>query len=936
MFDFRYVELMNWAYWPPLKLPLDQRTIMITGPNGSGKTTFLDSLRTLLRAPRLSANRRFTDYLVGRVNTAVVKAVVTNKATETEQRPFEYKGFTDEVVTLATVMYKRSGRWDRRFFIGEGDVSLDELAKVPKSHMLSPESYTYEVNEAGLSAAILKVLALEQGQTDKLCEKSPREILDLLLDVHGDKQIIERYKRARENYHRAHLELSQLGARLAEEQAKVVTSERAANEFRRYQKLHEELQEFEEVLLPQAEYKSARNRVEEHKLAITDLSMRLGPVDRHILQLQEQLDNADANLALRRDEVDQARELKGETEKAERDLDIKLNERLNQQRQLEELLEAAAAEGASDLDVEKIFAQRAKLRHEMARLELRIEEQTRKLEPLQQDVLEFEVQKRKVYPRYVEEFIQLLDHAGIEHDLLCDIVDISERDWQLAVESILGRDRFTVLVDAADQLEARQLGEKHRYRCYVAAREPAAAMPSATKGSALEVVDLSAGGIPGWIIDNLARTCLVESVKEGMARQHAVGARNQVTVTRQGYRQDRRGGVSIAVDRFYCGRLGQTSLKDELNREINDVKSRLAGLQKELESKRAAEGKLQKSIQMQESLEKLHDARGQLKSLQSEIQELNTAHQEALGQKQQAEDKLITALDASSNFERDLTDMRQEVLSKRNAQSEHLGELKEQQEQIAELEGLMTQVTAKLDDSHLSDAALREIEDLDELTPKYYTVRRLLSEFDEIPHDGVVEVYQHHKIQYDKQRRLYEEHEQGLRKWELEFQRARAKYIEVVEHTIRFYRQNVLALAEMGGVAAEVKMPDLDQAENSLEEAELLVRFGFDGKRISNMGASSLSGGQRVVASLILLMSLATSGGVDRGGFFIIDEPFAHLSLERIDDVTRFLEKSQCQFIMTSPTTHNVNVFNAARLQLNFRIKVPGKRFAPIPTIIRR
>ena len=131
-------------------------------------------------------------------------------------------------------------------------------------------------------------------------------------------------------------------------------------------------------------------------------------------------------------------------------------------------------------------------------------------------------------------------------------------------------------------------------------------------------------------------------------------------------------------------------------------------------------------------------------------------------------------------------------------------------------------------------------------------------------------------------------------------------------------------------------MPDLDQVENSLEEAELLVRFGFDGKRVSNMGASSLSGGQRVVASLILLMSLATSGGVDRGGFFIIDEPFAHLSLERIDDVTRFLEKSQCQFIMTSPTTHNVNVFNAARLQLNFRIKVPGKRFAPIPTVIRR
>ena len=57
MFEFKYVELMNWAYWPTVKMPLDQRTMMITGPNGSGKTTFLDSLKTLLRAPRLSSGR---------------------------------------------------------------------------------------------------------------------------------------------------------------------------------------------------------------------------------------------------------------------------------------------------------------------------------------------------------------------------------------------------------------------------------------------------------------------------------------------------------------------------------------------------------------------------------------------------------------------------------------------------------------------------------------------------------------------------------------------------------------------------------------------------------------------------------------------------------------------------------------------------------------
>jgi hypothetical protein len=158
----------------------------------------------------------------------------------------------------------------------------------------------------------------------------------------------------------------------------------------------------------------------------------------------------------------------------------------------------------------------------------------------------------------------------------------------------------------------------------------------------------------------------------------------------------------------------------------------------------------------------------------------------------------------------------------------------------------------------------------------------------------------------------------------------------VVDHTIRDYRKNILALSDLAGINSEVILPNLSQYEDNLEQAELQVRFGYDGKKATAIGGSGHSGGQRVVSSLILLMSLATSGGTQRGGFFIIDEPFAHLSLERIDDVSQFLNKTKCQFILTSPTTHNVNVFSAARLQLNFRIKRPDETYAAVPTVIRR
>ncbi len=932
MFEFRSVELMNWAYWPTMKMPLDQPTIMITGPNGSGKTTFLDALRVLLRAPRLSANRRFTDYLVAKVDTAAIKAVVTNDYHQRERRPFEFKGFKSDLVTLAVIMHRRSGRWERRYVIAEGDLPLADLQKMPKSHMLSPQTYTRELAESGFTAAFLKVLALEQGQTDKLCEKSPRELLDLLLEVHGDKQVIERYKEARENYHKANLELSQIGARLAEEQAKVLASEKAAKEYQRWAQLTKEKKQFEEIWLPQAEYKAAKEQIEQSKLEIDDLNMRLGPLDRGILDLQQNLDNADTELERRRMEVETSRELKVQMETKERDLDIKLNSLMTERRKLEEVLKIAE-DSDSDVDLDDLFERRARLRREMVRLELQIEEVNRNLNALQQDVLNFDVQQRKVYPRFVEDFIRVLDHADIKHDLLCDIVDVKDKAWQLAIESILGRDRFTVIVDEDDQLAARQLGQQHGYRCYVATRESTGkGKPSKVpKNSALEQVEYLDTGVPDWLTEVLSRTQLVDDVQDGMN----LGAK-VVSVTRQGYRQDRRGGISIAVDRFYCGRLGQSSLKDDLSREVKDLKQQLKKAQTELADKQAKEEALQKEIMLQENLDQVQEAHGRLKHIEKELPKTNVAHKEALELKRQAEHKLIEALDALSNFERDCTDMRKDLLSQRNFQTEHLTELQDVQDQIAQYQQQMTDIAAKLSEDQLTEKALAKVEDLDELTPKYYTVRRLLADFEDIPEEGAVEVYEHHRSQYEKQRALYEEHEEGLRKWEHEFKLAREKYVVVVEHTIREYRHNVLALAEAAGVAAEVNLPDLRSMENCLEEAELSVRFGFDGKRATNMGGSSLSGGQRVVGSLILLMSLTTSGGINRGGFFIIDEPFAHLSLERIDDVTRFLDRSQCQFILTSPTTHNVNVFSAARLQMNFRIKPPGQRKAPIPTIIRR
>ena len=69
--------------------------------------------------------------------------------------------------------------------------------------------------------------------------------------------------------------------------------------------------------------------------------------------------------------------------------------------------------------------------------------------------------------------------------------------------------------------------------------------------------------------------------------------------------------------------------------------------------------------------------------------------------------------------------------------------------------------------------------------------------------------------------------------------------------------------------------------------------------------------------------------------FFIVDEPFAHLSLDRVDDVGKFLRRSGAQFLITVPTTLDRGQLEPASLVISLRTKRPDEAFAPRPLICR-
>jgi chromosome segregation protein len=130
-------------------------------------------------------------------------------------------------------------------------------------------------------------------------------------------------------------------------------------------------------------------------------------------------------------------------------------------------------------------------------------------------------------------------------------------------------------------------------------------------------------------------------------------------------------------------------------------------------------------------------------------------------------------------------------------------------------------------------------------------------------------------------------------------------------------------------------MPELGNDELSVAQAGLVVRFEFDQKGWIGLDDGEASGGQQVMKSLLLLVALMRDE-TRPGGFVFIDEPFAHLDIFNIDKVGAFLKTTRAQYILTTPVTHNVNVFQPSELTLVTSKRRPGSAWAQPVAVLRR
>ncbi|MDR7332071.1 ATP-binding protein [Roseateles asaccharophilus] len=930
MFHLQSLELLHWDYCQRVTLPLDGAIITIAGPNGSGKTTLLDAMRTLLGL-ECSGGRTYKTYARhANAETAWLRALVDNRprSRQNSSRPFASSLLYADQVTLACRIERHGGDWVRRYVILDGVHEIEQLAEKGDRDWLGIEAWKKRLEAAGLTRAIGRVLALEQGQTDRLCELSPKELLRLVFEVFGDQEVLDRYEQARSHQQQLGKEVEQAAGELAHTQAQLSDLANRVNSHRQYQLKIQERERLATEVLPVLRWSEARERItrdarELHRQrlfasgdvkALSDKRAALHGLFTAQEAAKERLKALDGERREARAAFDAARE-------AERPAEALVK----REDELKALADVEADAAALTAKMQELASERERLRADYTRA-------SDKASRAQAQLGELSGKRLPPPPPEVAPMKRALDDAGIAHYLVADSIDIADETWRAAAEGLLRPSRWVVVLKhRSDEGRAFDIAAKQRYRHYVVSdTSPVTQAPAGTLLAALNV----SAPLPAWLARQLGGIRCVTSTEEGAQ----VGGE---WITTDAYYRDGRGGRSVFVEprdhQFGASAVDSRrgALESELARWDGEL-SRIAKAQAEVERQfkdvqRAAVGH-KAAQELSERADEFAEARSRLPVLRqaraeasTRMSSLDSEHDRVVRESTRSEQAYEGAQIALKDGEGSAAGRLREHEAKRDALRKASQESRKQKAQFPASWVTPAALAAVRDEfENARQAEIRAHHVDQELEGGHWEVDAT-----------VVDRHARMAAQVHEQDTQLSDRRASNELARIAAFNARERYIDVMRATVRRYKKNVAELGELAGTTAEAVLPHLDNDDTVLAQAGLHVKFNFDGKGEVGLNDGEASGGQQVLKSLILLVGLMKDDETP-GGFVFIDEPFAHLDVRNIQLVGHFLRSTRAQYLLTTPITHNVEVFEPSEITLVTSKKPRGERWAPPIAVLAR
>ena len=932
MFHLQSLELLHWDYCQRLTLPLDGAIVTVAGPNGSGKTTLLDAMRTLLGLD-CSGGRNYKTYARhANADSAWLRATVDNRPRnrQSSNRPFARCLLYSDTVTLACRIDRNGGDWVRRYVMLEGDVSIETMVEKHDKDWMGVDNWRKRLEGAGLSRAIARVLALEQGQTDRLCEYSPKELLRLVFDVFGDQEVLDRYEEARNHQRQLTQEVESAEREVSHGKAQRAELESRVNLYQQYQLKLAERETLATEVVPVLGWHEERRQVA-HKLR-----------DLHRQRLQSQTDhrrlsdlkaellqalNDQTTAGTRVDELEaatrQARRQQDDAREAERPVELLV-------KRADELDQLANVEGNTE---------------QLGTLLKELSEQEQALQTRWQRVSDQRLEAQRARdglkgqhaappPPEVTRFQQTLKSAGIGHHLLADVIEITDERWRAAAEGVLRGSRWVVVLEqSGHEAQAMALAERERFRHYVVADvEHAPAQPE--RDTLLSKLRWSAKA-PRWLLRQLAQIQCVGSTDEGVKQ-------GGEWITPEAYHRDGRGGRSVWVDpsQHQFGAAAVAARRQSID-------ARLASLDEQLTTIAREQEVVQRQLKAARQAAKGHTAAQELAERQSEFSQarhtlpgLRQARIDAGSRWQALEAEHKAAIVGKNNAEHAYRQAQERLAHVEQRQQVHGRDwgdrLREVQALAQPLQQFKAQVPARWRHPDQLAALQKRYGNATQARLRLEAIEQELAtghwETDPTVQEQFTLMNAHVQRQEDElNQRKVSNAQAGIA-----VDNARGRYTDVLRVTVRRYRKNIIELGQLAGVEVSAELPHLEGDDTQLRQAELRVHFNFDGKGSIGLNDGEASGGQQVIKSLILLVGLMKDEESTAGGFVFIDEPFAHLDVRNIQLVGHFLRSTRAQYVLNTPITHNVEVFEPADITLVTSKKAKGARWAPPIGVLQR
>ncbi len=931
MFHLQSLELLHWDYCQRLSLPLDGAIITVAGPNGSGKTTLLDAMRTLLGL-ECSGGRNYKTYARhANADSAWLRATVDNRPRnrQASSRPFARNLLYADQVTLACRIERNGGDWLRKYVMVDGDVAIEELAQRPEKDWLGIEHWRKRLEGAGLSRAIARVLALEQGQTDRLCEYSPKELLRLVFDVFGDQEVLDRYEEARTHQRQLADEVEAAQRELTHGQAQLAHLEGRVNLYRQHQAKLRERETLATEVIPVLAWSEERQQLavrlrELHRQRVHHAAEQRNraELNRRLLQYLEDQRTAGERVAALESERGQALEALNAATAAEKPVEQAV-------RHADELQALAAVEG----DAAQLADRVATLQAQKAEQDARWHELQAARKAAQEALDRLQGQRQAPPPPEVQRFLRVLRGENIAHHVLADVIEITDERWRAAAEGVLRGSRWVVVLgDRGDEARAMQLAERERYRHYVVA--DAAAAPERPEPASLLAVLRFSAPAPAWLLKQLAQIRRVENTAEGVRT-------GGEWITPEAYLREPRGGRSVWIDPsdHQFGAAAIATRRDSIEKRLAQIDGELrpvAQAQSDLQRQLSAAIEAGKGHRAAEELARRSDEFAQARQ---QLPALKQARVEAARRWQQLEQDWKSALKAQGDAQSAYRETQAKLQDSEQRAGRHEREWRERYSEVrsraADSRAARSRFPARWIASDALEALRAKYANATQAKLRSESIERELGEGEWETDATVEEKHALMRATVAAQQGELEQRKASNEAARVAVENARERYIDVLRATVRRYRKNIVDLGQLAGVEVTADLPHLESDDTVLRQAELKVSFNFDGKGQIGLNDGEASGGQQVIKSLILLVGLLKDDD-SSGGFVFIDEPFAHLDVRNIQLVGHFLKSTRAQYVLTTPITHNVEVFEPADITLVTAKKPAGARWAPPIGVLQR